>query len=56
MKIYVSDKETGTFITEVESIDNGLKKIAEFEQIDKENDSYTPDFYDVVDENHSSLV
>lgn len=54
-KIYVADSETGTFIEEVKNIESGLKKIKEFEESDKEDGIYEPDFYELVDEDHCSL-
>ena len=54
-KIFVADKETGTFITEVETVDEGFDKIKEFEEMDKAEGNYTPDFYDIVDEEHVSI-
>lgn len=56
MKLYVADKETGTFIDEVESIDEGLKLIDQYEAIDQEEGNYSPNFYDVVDEEHVSQL
>lgn len=56
MKLYTADKETGTFIDEVESVDEGLKLIEEYETTDREDGNYTPDFYDVVNEEHSSVI
>lgn len=56
MKLYVSDRETGTFIEEVESIDEGLKLIDQYEAIDQEEGNYSPNFYDIVDEEHSSVI
>ena len=55
-KIYVSDRETGTFIEEVASIEEGIMLISRFEEVDKENDSYEADFYDIVDEDHCSVL
>jgi len=54
--LYTADKETGTFIEKVESIDQGLKMIAVYEWEDKVNDCYEPDFYNIVDENHCSVL
>lgn len=56
MKLYTADKETGTFIDEVESIEEGLKLIEEYETTDREDGNYAPDFYDVVNEEHSSVI
>ena len=55
MKLYTADKETGTFIDCVKSIDQGLKMIGIYEWEDKITGNYTPDFYDIVDENHCSI-
>ena len=54
--MYTADKETGTFIDTVKSLDEGLILIAEYEREDKEDGIYTPDFYDVVDEEHGSVL
>lgn len=54
--LYTADKETGTFIEKVESIDQGLKMIAVYEWQDKVNGCYEPGFYDIVDENHCSVL
>ena len=56
MKLYVADKETGTFIDEVESIDEGLKLIDQYEAIDQQEGNYSPNFYDIVDEEHVSQL
>lgn len=56
MKIYTADRETGTFIDEVTTIEEGLKLIASYEETDKINELYEPNFYDVVNENHESVV
>lgn len=55
MKLYVADKETGTFIEEVKTIEEGLRLIKKFEKEDKENEEYTEDFYNIVDENHITV-
>ena len=55
-KIYVADKETGTFIEEIKTIQEGKQLIKLYEQDDKRNDCYTFDFYDIVDENRMTLI
>lgn len=55
-KLYVADRETGTFIDEVRTIDDGLLKIKEYEENDKSEGVYEPGFYDVVDEEHGSVL
>lgn len=53
--IYTADKETGTFIDRVSTVEEGLRLIALYEKEDKEWDNYEADFYDIVDENHCSV-
>ena len=53
--MYTADRETGTFIDPVETIEEGLAMIDKYEEQDKEDGNYEPDFYDVVDENHCSM-
>ena len=55
-KIYTADKKTGTFIEECTSIEEAKKLIAEYEYQDKINDVYSENFYDIVDENHCSIL
>ena len=55
-KFYTANRETGTFIDEVSSIKQGMDMIAIYEWTDKANDCYEPDFYDIVDENHCSVM
>lgn len=54
-KIYTADRETGTFIDECESIEEAQNKIAEYEESDKADGTYEPDFYDIVDDNHMTI-
>lgn len=56
MKVYTADKETGTFIDEFESIEEAKAAIEKYERADKADGTYEEDFYDVVDENHCSLI
>lgn len=56
MKIYTANKETGTIIDEFKSIDEAKKAIENYEETDKEDGTYEPNFYDVVDEDHCSLI
>lgn len=55
-KIYTADRETGTFIDEFETIEDAKAAIEEYEEYEKEEGVYEPDFYDIVDENHISLI
>ena len=56
MKIYTANRETGDFIEEVTSIEMGKAQIELYEAEDKRNDVFEANFYDVVNENHESLI
>ena len=55
-RIYTADRETGTFIEECSSVQDVLARIAGYEEQDRSDGSYEEDFYDVVDENHCTLI
>lgn len=55
-KIYVADRETATFIEEVQDVEEGKRLIEKYEKIDKAEGIYEKNFYDVVDEEHFSLL
>ncbi len=52
---YTADRETGSFIDSFETYEDALKAIEGYEAEDKENGDYTPDFYDIVDEEHMHI-
>ena len=56
MKIYTADKETGTFIEEFDSIKKAKDAIARYETDDEKEGIFEPDFYDIVNENHESII
>ena len=56
MKIYTANRETGSFIEEAETIDMARAMIRFYEDEDKRNDVFEPNFYDVVNQNHESLL
>ena len=56
MKLFTADRETGTFIEPVESIEEGIALIAKYEESDKSEGTFEDDFYDVVDVNHCSKL
>ena len=56
MKLYTADKETGTFIEEIKSIEEGAAMILLYEKDDIANGNYVDDFYDIVNENHESVL
>lgn len=48
-EIYViRDREAGNEIDEFETMDEALEELARFEEIDKMDGNYTPDFYEIV--------
>ena len=56
MKLYVADKETGTFIEEVQNIEEGLEIIKKYEEQDKNDNVYEENFYDIVNEDHITQI
>lgn len=48
MKLYVADRGTGTTTEEVATVEDGIRLIKEYEEEDKRNECYEPDFYEVV--------
>lgn len=56
MKIYTADKETGTFIEEFKTVDEAKERIIQYEEQDRINDCFEPDFYDIVTEDHSTIT
>ncbi len=55
MKIFTADREAGNIIEQFETIEDAMKAIKAYEEEDKKNGDYTPEFYDIVDENNCSL-
>lgn len=56
VKLYTADKKIGTFIDRVPTVEEGLRLIDLYEKEDREWDQYEENFYDVVDENHCSVL
>lgn len=55
MKIYTADRETGTFIEEFATVEAAKLAIKQYEEQDKKDDTFEPDFYDIVNEHHESI-
>lgn len=51
-QLYVADTDTGTFIEEVSSVEEGLEVIARFEAEDRENECFEESFYEIVNQDH----
>lgn len=56
MKIYTANKETGDIICECGSVAEAKAIIELYEADDMSNGCYEANWYDVVDENHNSLI
>lgn len=56
MALHTADRITGTFIDEVTSIEEGLELIEKHERQDRKDGCYEENFYDVVDDNHCSMI
>lgn len=56
MKLYVAKKEPFQIITEEESIDDAWTVIAQKEKDDKNSKIYVPEAYDIVDEDHHTVL
>ena len=54
-KLYTADRETGTFIDPVSTVEEGKALIAKYEEADRADGTYTEGFYDIVDEEHCSV-
>ena len=54
--LHVAKRETGEFMCMTDSIEQGLKIINAYERIDKMWGTYTPNFYDIVNLNHKSVL
>ena len=55
-KIYTACKETGDLIEEVYTLREGLDVITQYEEEDTLSGLYEPDFYDIVNEHHESIL
>lgn len=56
MTIYTADKEAGNKIEAFDTIEEAKKAIIDYEEEDRNDGTYTPDFYDIVDEDCVSLI
>lgn len=56
MRIYTADKEAGNKIEAFDTVEHARKAIAAYEEEDKRDGTYTPDFYDVINEDGESLI
>lgn len=49
-------RETGDFIDCFKTYEDAVKAIEKYEDEDKAEDNYTEDFYDIVDDEHCSII
>ncbi len=56
MRYFTVCRETWDFIDEFDTYEDCKNAILEYEAYDKDDDSYEPDFYDIVDEDHRSYM
>lgn len=56
MKIYTANRETGVFIEEFATVEGAKRAIAGYESDDKKEGIYEPNFYDVVNEEHETII
>ncbi len=55
-KLYVADRETGTFIEPVSTLGEGLRTIEQFEESDRQEGTFQEDFYTIVNQDHVSII
>lgn len=56
MRYFTAARETGDLCEEFKTYEECKKAIAEYEEHDKKEGIYVPDFYDIVDEDHRSYT
>ena len=49
MKYIIQDREAGNYIDERKTLEEAKKLLEQFENEDKANGEYTPDFYEIVE-------
>lgn len=55
MKYWVAARETGDFIESFDTYEEAVSAISRYEDEDRANGDYAPDFYEVEDEDHNRL-
>ena len=49
MKYIIRDKEAGNRIASFNTMEEAIKELAEYEEADKREGTFTPDFYEIVE-------
>ena len=44
----IRDREAGNYITSCDTLEEALSTVENFESEDKKDETYTPDFYEIV--------
>ena len=52
---YTANRETGTIIEKIKTIEEGKDLIAWYEEYDKSHGIYEENFYTIVDEEHNEI-
>ena len=55
MKYYVRDKEAGNIIEECANLEQAKELVKQYESDDKKDGIFTPNFYEIIDENHEII-
>ena len=55
-RVHVAERMSGNIVADVKDINQGLAVIELFETEDDGNEEYEPGYYDVVDDDHNSLL
>lgn len=55
MKFNTADRETGTIIETFKTREEAVEAIRGYEEDDKKEGTYSPGFYDIVDDDHCSI-
>ena len=48
-KYIIQDRETGTFIDQFDTYQEAQKELKRYENEDKQDGTFTPDFYEIVE-------
>lgn len=55
MKYYVRDREAGNIIEQCANLQQAQAFVKQYESDDKKDGIFTPNFYEIIDENHEIM-
>lgn len=55
-EIYTADREAGNRIEKFDTLEEAKEAIQKYEKSDKNEEIYTPDFYNIIDEEGCSYL